>query len=242
METDEELKLRLEQSEVKRAKTCVDSSIPDAAMETSTTAASSGDVAGSAVSRGVVRAREDDVTVDLPESQRARVGEAAVQSDSGMVASICQVMAELSVVDVSKSDVSELYNPNRFGEQCSAFNLVAGTAFDLRIGWDLSTVGGSKGRNACWARLEAEQPEFVVGSPPCGPFSQLWSLTGEWSEEMKRRHVEALEHIRFCFSVYKWQHLRGKYFLHEHPLGCPLMETEVCRGIVSNRGRLRGAQ
>ena len=28
---------------------------------------------------------------------------------------------------------------------------------------------------------------------------------------------EAYEHLKFCASVYRWQHLRGKYFLHEHP-------------------------
>ena len=51
----------------------------------------------------------------------------------------------------------------------------------------------------------------------CGPFSSLTMLIPDKTERMKAMYREAYEHLKFCASVYRWQHSRGKYFLHEHP-------------------------
>ena len=37
------------------------------------------------------------------------------------------------------------------------------------------------------------------------------------SDVYKARLAEALEHLKFCCRVYRWQVDRGCYFLHEHP-------------------------
>ena len=82
--------------------------------------------------------------------------------------------------------MAEIFNPNRFGRKAKLFDLLPGTAFDLRTGWDL---GSKSGRAECWARLLDEEPEFIVGSPPCGQFSSLWDLhQGKWSDEMHAKY------------------------------------------------------
>ena len=58
---------------------------------------------------------------------------------------------------------------------------------------------------------------------PCIRFSFLQELNitvngnnPGWMEEFLRRKAKAIEHIRFCCTLYMYQ-LMGKHFLHEHP-------------------------
>ena len=83
------------------------------------------------------------------------------------VGSILTSAAQLGSMDLSSYDVAELFCPGRFAEQASAFGLAAGSAFDLRTGWQLADEAD---RQEVWRRLHVEILVQVVGSPPCHHF------------------------------------------------------------------------
>eukprot|EP00435_Cladocopium_sp_Y103_P058260 s42_g20.t1 len=108
----------------------------------------------------------------------------------------------LCAMGISKSDVAEIYNPERFVSRANAFVLRPGFAIDLTLQknekgeyWDLST---EKDQRELDALLNKEKPLFLVGSPPCGPFSPLQNLskgkrTPEQNEEILE---EGRTHLR----------------------------------------------
>ena len=110
--------------------------------------------------RGVVRPHPDVSEGD------PRVGDDA---PSAHVLEVCHVVEQLIGLAVDSVDVSEIFNPERFVGRASAFHLTPGTAFDLRTGWDLSDPTQQE---QCWAQLRIEEPEVIIGSPMCGPFSR----------------------------------------------------------------------
>ncbi len=129
--------------------------------------------------------------------------------------------------------VAELYSPPRVtaalprpvcGQQLHRSELVAGSTFDLHadvdgVAWDFSKPGD---RKRAIARIRAEEPFLVVGSPPCTMFSRLnVNLNShkvgkvEWDERWRA----AVVLLTFAAVVYKIQVLAGRHFLHEHPAG-----------------------
>ena len=70
--------------------------------------------------------------------------------------------------------------------------------------------------------IEEEDPDWIIGSPPCTSFSN-------WNHGMNFRKMEPHRvqqmitegrlHLNFMASLYRRQISRGKYFLHEHPSG-----------------------
>ena len=122
-------------------------------------------------------------------------------------------LVQLGSLQVYSVDLAELFCPGRFAEVASAFHLIPGTAFDLRIGWDLCTAHG---RQECWQQLHREMPLVVIGSPPCSSFSVLQALNKD-TDKRRAAMKEGLRFVQFCCSVYRWQLDRGAGFLHEHP-------------------------
>ena len=122
---------------------------------------------------------------------------------------------QLGNLSISEVDVAELFSPGRFAEATSAFQLVAGSAFDLRTGWALTL---EEDKQEVWRRLHAERPLLVVGSPPCASFSTLQAPSGD--SKAKQQALRAgIQHLSFCCAVYAWQVQRGAGILHEHPWG-----------------------
>ncbi len=68
---------------------------------------------------------------------------------------------------------------------------------------------------------EDDDPDWLVGSPPCTDFSVLgrWNHKRMKIEDVRRRLREARRHLEFCILLYNKQVARGKHFLHEHPQG-----------------------
>ena len=92
---------------------------------------------------------------------------------------------------------------------------------DLTNGYDFTKASD---RKRAWDKIKDEDPFLLVGSPPCTLFSILQELNlavnrdkPGWLEEFERRKAEAIEHIRFCCTLYQYQLKRGKHLLHEHP-------------------------
>ena len=113
--------------------------------------------------------------------------------------------------------VAEMYSQPRVSK------LVKGVAFDLRQNddegapWDFRL---SKMRKKAREWTKELQPDLIIGCPPCGPYSNLQNLNRRHmtDEEWRRMEVEGDVHLEFCCELYREQHARGKWFVHEHPL------------------------
>ena len=92
---------------------------------------------------------------------------------------------------------------------------------DLLTGFDVDLA---EDRRGAFERVKREEPEVLVGSPPCTMFSSLLALCRErywkdpdWHRTYQLLLEKAARHAEFCCSLYKWQMNRGKYVVHEHP-------------------------
>ena len=81
-----------------------------------------------------------------------------------------------------------------------------------------------------------EEPEIVIGSPLCGPFSAAPSITPLNSDQWKAKVREGYLHLYFCLQIYWWQVRRGKYFLHEHPVNAQSWQLPAVQRLKSHPG------
>ena len=98
-------------------------------------------------------------------------------------------------------------------------------AIDLRTtrpdgeAWDFTRKAD---RKLALRLLDEEDPEWVVGAPPCTAFCQP-NLGTTYSrmdpKEVERRIQTGLVHLKTISNVYKRQMATGRFFLHEHPRG-----------------------
>ena len=147
----------------------------------------------------------------------------------------------LCSMGISKPDVAEIYNPERFVSRANAFGLRPGFAIDLSLTkengehWDLST---EKDQRALKALLKDERPLFLVGSPPCGPFSPLQNLSKHkrTAEENEAILAEGRKHLEVAVDSYLEQHRNGRYFLHEHPKPSASWEEECMKKLQALPG------
>ena len=133
-------------------------------------------------------------------------------------------------------DITEMYSPERINQVCHEFGLNKGTSFDLRSGWDFDKDAD---RREEWKQVRAEDPLFIIGSPPCTMFSALQTFnpalkgndeqaTSKFREELGK----ARRHVEFCCSLYAYQIQRGRHFLHEHPWGAKSWNMERVMKLV----------
>ena len=122
-----------------------------------------------------------------------------------------------------QAKVAELYSVPRVTRLLRpSMSLGKGLTFDLQ--------GDADGR--CWnflvaadrrealARIRAQQPYLVIGSPPCTAFSRLndgWNYKRMDPEVVRRRKVEGRVLLEFAAQVYREQLAAGRHFLREHP-------------------------
>jgi hypothetical protein len=156
--------------------------------------------------------------------------------------SISALTETLMGVETPTKRIAEVFGDAGFSSRAAYFGLLPGVAVDLRTGWDMNDPVQVR---RLWATLEGEPPLLVVGSPLCKPFSQLQRLNqNTHSEEYKKTVHEALEHLKLCMAIYKWQHDRGGMFLHEHPEGAWSWKLDFVQAILGMDGvmSVRGDQ
>ena len=75
-------------------------------------------------------------------------------------------------------------------------------------------------------QLEEKEQSFMIGSLPCFYFSSVQDLNKHNLRHDEERMVtfndnliKAIEHIKFCVSIYWKQKNAGRYWLHEHSWG-----------------------
>ena len=155
---------------------------------------------------------------------------------------IMEISQLLCSVGIHKSDVAEIYNPKRFVSRANAFGLRPGFAVDLTIQknekgefWDLSR---EKDRRDLKSIQRNEKPLFLIGSPPCGPFSPLQNLSKgkRTQEENDAILAEGRLHLKTACEAYEEQHRNGRFFLHEHPKPASSWQEEPMRRIMELEG------
>ena len=121
-----------------------------------------------------------------------------------------------------QAKITELYSVPRVTALLRpSMSLGRGLTFDLRgdaAGRSWNFLLAADRRDAL-AKIRAEKPYLVIGSPPCTPFSQLQRLNRRRMrpEEMQRRLVEGRVLLEFAAQVYHLQLAAGRHFVHEHP-------------------------
>ena len=117
-----------------------------------------------------------------------------------------------------KVDVSEMFSPPRFTQHAGRLGLRPGFAVDLSTGWNLDLPQDVAKMDEL---IEREKPELLTGSPDCAPFTILRNINKSYlnSAENKEKRRKGEEHLKLCVERYRRQMKRGKYFLHEHPVG-----------------------
>ena len=96
-------------------------------------------------------------TAEIPPSSDAPVGE----------------IENVSKKPKQKVSIREIFSPERVCKRCGQHGLAPGSSFDLHTGYDL-------GRYAVQQEVEKvideEDPDLLIGSPPCTKFSILQNL------------------------------------------------------------------
>ena len=139
--------------------------------------------------------------------------------------------------------VSEVYSEPRLTKTAARLGLQAGSSFDLKTGYDLSTP---KGRQRCWRQLELEDPDLLLVCPPCGPFSALQNLNYDRMEFRKAMVIlgKGVEHLTHSMRMYEWQVRRGKKAIFEHPATSKGWDEPCVQRVLKLPGvkRVRGDQ
>ena len=122
----------------------------------------------------------------------------------------------------SLRQVSEIFNPNRFGPATKRHGLNQGQVFDITLGDDLLK---KEAQETVLSHIMYDRPGLTIISPPCGPFSALQNLsaslrTHDWNAA--KRHMIKLREARikllhFAMQVCALCHSLGLSFLFEHP-------------------------
>ena len=85
--------------------------------------------------------------------------------------------------------------------------------------------------------IEAQNPDWLIGSPPCTAFS-IWNV-GMNDPKMDKHKVKATieegrTHLNFVAKLYRKQMAKGKYFLHEHPASAISWKEDCISSIANN--------
>ena len=100
--------------------------------------------------------------------------------------------------------------------------------------WDFCTKAD---RQLARDMLNRLQPDWVIGAPPCTPFS-IWNHGLNFKKmspaKVKKMIDEGIVHLRFVCSLYRKQLRAGRYFLHEHPATAVSWREDDIKNIASH--------
>ena len=125
--------------------------------------------------------------------------------------------------------ISEIFSPPRVAAQAQLVGMRPGFSVDL-----------SKDRHVedLMNLIDTEKPEFLGGSPPCGPFSNLQNLVDARNNVepklREKRLKEGKKHLRTAVKGYRKQLEEGRCFLHEHPKGAKSWEEKCIKDLAAD--------
>ena len=92
-------------------------------------------------------------------------------------------------------------------------------------------------RQEARALIDKWQSEWIIGAPPCTPFS-IWnhgiSVKNMKKEDVENMHDEGKLHVRFVCNLYRRQAEQGRYVLHERPASAMSWHEEDIRSLASH--------
>ena len=146
--------------------------------------------------------------------------------------------------DFDKASIIELFSPPRVTKHARERRLGDGVAMDLTTcdesgqAWNFDLADC---RDKAEALIDALDPDLLIGSPPCGPYSQLQALNeGKVDPQVRAEKLKkAEEHLSFCCDQYAKRHARQKFFLHEHPALAASWKSAAVERIENLPGVLR---
>ena len=113
-------------------------------------------------------------------------------------------------------------------------------AFDLRPTkpdgqpWDFCK---REDRKLARKMVDEQQPEWIVGAPPCTPFS-IWNYAMNYPkmdpDRVRAMVAEGRIHLNFVCSLYGKQVLAGRFDLHEHPATALSWKEGVIEALASD--------
>lgn len=136
--------------------------------------------------------------------------------------------------------ICEVFSPPRITPIASrqGFQVTEPAAFDLETGWDFRS---GRDRALLWSVLRTQEPDLVVMSPECRPFSVL--MNSNWNRmdqhSAKIIQTEGLSMLHFCVQIAEFQISRGRHFLLEHPGGASSWETHALQWLMQQKNVVR---
>jgi len=142
---------------------------------------------------------------------------------------------ELSAARRSPELVAEVFGRGRFLDRARRHGLSQGFALDLSTGWDLNIEAQRQGA----AKLQHDmRPVLQIGSPRSAAWSNPLNFGTARPETVDGLICEAFVHMDFCFSMYREQMCKGRYFLHEAPRGARSWHTRGVQDLLAEEGVL----
>ena len=180
----------------------------------------------------------DQVDTDpQPPGPDASSGAGGAESTEMNIGCLCAILRKARKEGV----ISEIFSPPRVAAQAQLVGMRPGFSVDLETKradgeyWDLS-----KDRHVedLMNLIDTEKPEFLGGSPPCGPFSNLQNLVDARNNVepklREKRLKEGKKHLRTAVRAYWKQMEEGRYFVHEHPKGAKSWEEKCMKNLMSD--------
>ena len=132
--------------------------------------------------------------------------------------------------------VCELFSPQRASTlPCIGVSFTSPPSFDLQTGWDFFDAGD---RAAFWRCLREQEPDLVLMSPECRPFSIL--MNSNWNkmdpQEVLRIRTRGMAMFQFCIQVAAYQLQRGRHFWIEQPALASSLATHASQWLMSQFG------
>ena len=96
-------------------------------------------------------------------------------------------------------------------------------------------------RERAKAKLKAEEPQLLVGSPLGTEFSTWQRINNKIRDPMivANELKRAKEHLKFFVELYREQIRGGRYFLHEHPAYATSWQTEEIEKLLNEKSVVR---
>jgi hypothetical protein len=143
--------------------------------------------------------------------------------------------------------VAEVYSPPRVtaaAKLLPELKLIPGFALDLTTNdvdgraWNFDE---KEMRERAMAKLKAEEPQLLVGSPMCTAFSTWQRINNKIRDPMivANELKRAKEHLKFVVELYREQIRGGRYFLHEHPAYATSWQTEEIEKLLNEKSVVR---
>ena len=131
------------------------------------------------------------------------------------------------------ADVTTMFCDDKFNQQTTKCGIKPGQAYDLRTGYN---INDPKVKDEIERNIRAEKPDLVVGSPMCGPFSQMNSINDQITEADIARKKTAIEHLKFTFEFLEIQMKNAKYVICGRPWSSESWKHDIIKEAEARFG------